>query len=167
MIPRRMIPQRMVPQTLCWSVHLISEKSIWKNQVRWTVFLVYFELNFYCTACVVCKKQLSNWFLQAKKPVRRTWVFQFDFSKFKYRSTRGMSTRSVQIAQLFCIKCLIFNQYSKQHLKERLSFWHWNVCALNTKQMPPWKTIVASGGARNSNDWHGHQLYEMYFVPCM
>ena len=25
--------------------------------------------------------------MQTKNPVRRTWVFQFDFSKFKYRST--------------------------------------------------------------------------------
>ena len=29
-------------------LYLISEKSIWKNQVRRTGFLVYFELDFYC-----------------------------------------------------------------------------------------------------------------------
>ena len=29
-------------------LYLISEKSIWKNQVRQTGFLVYFALNFYC-----------------------------------------------------------------------------------------------------------------------
>jgi drug/metabolite transporter (DMT)-like permease len=29
-------------------LYLISEKSIWKNQVRQTGFLVYFELDFYC-----------------------------------------------------------------------------------------------------------------------
>ena len=28
-------------------LYLISEKSIWKNQVRRTGFLVYFELDFY------------------------------------------------------------------------------------------------------------------------
>ena len=29
-------------------LYLISEKSIWKNQVQQTRFLVYFELDFYC-----------------------------------------------------------------------------------------------------------------------
>ena len=29
-------------------LYLISEKSIWKNQVRRTGFLVYFQLDFYC-----------------------------------------------------------------------------------------------------------------------
>ena len=29
-------------------LYFISEKSIWKNQVRWTGYLVYFDLNFYC-----------------------------------------------------------------------------------------------------------------------
>ena len=36
-------------------LYLISEKSIWKNQVRWTEFLVYFELDFYC----LCSLQKS------------------------------------------------------------------------------------------------------------
>ena len=63
-----------------------------------------------------------------------------------------------------CFQWKLHNQFC---FSQETFFWHWNVCALNTKQMPPWKTIVASGGARNSNDWHGHQLYEMYFVPCM
>jgi len=29
-------------------LYLISEKSIWKNQVQRTGFLVYFKLDFYC-----------------------------------------------------------------------------------------------------------------------
>ena len=29
-------------------LYLISEKSIWKNQVKRTEFLVYFELDIYC-----------------------------------------------------------------------------------------------------------------------
>ena len=89
-------------------LYLISEKSIWKNQVRQTGFLVYFKLNFYClcdlqrvflpgglttiaiwewifTACVTCKNQFRNWFLQVKNPVHRTWFFKLDFSKIKYR----------------------------------------------------------------------------------
>ena len=36
-------------------LYLISEKSIWKNQFRWTGFLVYFELDFYC----LCRQQKS------------------------------------------------------------------------------------------------------------
>ena len=36
-------------------LYLISEKSIWKNQVQQTRFLVYFELDFYC----LCSLQKS------------------------------------------------------------------------------------------------------------
>ena len=36
-------------------LYLISEKSIWKNQVRQTGFLVYFKLDFYC----LCSLQKS------------------------------------------------------------------------------------------------------------
>ena len=36
-------------------LYLISEKSIWKNQVGRTGFLVYFKLNFYC----LCSLQKS------------------------------------------------------------------------------------------------------------
>ena len=36
-------------------LYLISEKSIWKNQVQQTGFLVYFELDFYC----LCSLQKS------------------------------------------------------------------------------------------------------------
>ena len=43
------------------ALHLISEKSIWKNQVRQTGYLVYFELDFYClTACVAWENQFRN-----------------------------------------------------------------------------------------------------------
>ena len=36
-------------------LYLIPEKSIWKNQVQWTGFLVYFKRNFYC----LCSLQKS------------------------------------------------------------------------------------------------------------
>ena len=36
-------------------LYLISEKSIWKNKVRRTGFLVYFKLDFYC----LCSLQKS------------------------------------------------------------------------------------------------------------
>jgi len=63
-------------------LYLISEKSNWKNQVPQTGFLVYFKLDFYC----LCS-QIN--FLQAKKPVRRTWFFQIAFSKIKLQINRG------------------------------------------------------------------------------
>ena len=53
-------------------LYLISEKK-----VRLTGFSVYFELNFYCLCSL--QNQLWNWFLQAKNPVHRTWVFPLDF----------------------------------------------------------------------------------------
>ena len=43
--------------------------------------------NYIFTACVACKNQFRNWFLEAKNPVCRTWFLQFDFSKIKYRLT--------------------------------------------------------------------------------
>ena len=58
-----------------------------KNQVRRTGFLVYFKLDFYCLCSL--QKSISKLILQAKNPVRRTWLFQLDFSKFKYRSIWG------------------------------------------------------------------------------
>ena len=35
---------------------------------------------------------------------------------------RSMFNQPVQIAQLFYMECLIFNQYSKQHLKKDFPF---------------------------------------------
>jgi len=69
----------------CWSA-LVSEKSIWKNHVQRTGFLVFFELDIHCL------RSLQNWFLQAKNSVCR--FFQLDFSKFKYRSKRGEITKN-------------------------------------------------------------------------
>ena len=39
-------------------LYLISEKSIWKNQVWRTGFLVYFELDFYCL-CSLCRLKIQ------------------------------------------------------------------------------------------------------------
>ena len=44
-------------------LYLIFEKSIWKNQVRRTGFLVYFELDFYCLRSLQ-KSRLSNLIFQ-------------------------------------------------------------------------------------------------------
>ena len=51
--------------------YLISEKSIWKNQVLRTGFLLPV-----CLACVACKNQFRDWFLQVKNPVPRKWFFK-------------------------------------------------------------------------------------------
>ena len=66
-------------------LYLISEKSSWKDQVWWTGFLVYFELDFYCLCSL--QKSISKLILQTENPARWPWVFQLNFSKFKYRST--------------------------------------------------------------------------------
>ena len=50
--------------------------------------------NLIFSACVACKHQFWNWFLQAKNPVHRTWFFQLAFSKLKYRETGGMAFKS-------------------------------------------------------------------------
>ena len=55
-------------------LYLIFEKSIWKNPVRRTGFLVYF--NWIFTACVAYKNQFQNCFLQVKNPVCWTWFFK-------------------------------------------------------------------------------------------
>ena len=62
-------------------LYLISEKSIWKNQVRPTGF--YSFSNWLFTACVAYKNQFQDWLLQARNSALRTWLFQLDFSKFK------------------------------------------------------------------------------------
>ena len=72
-------------------LYLISEKSIWKNQVGQTDFLVYFKLDFYCL-CGLQKSILKS----AKNRVR---------SKIKYRSTRGYTeTKTFEICMQAIIK---------------------------------------------------------------
>ena len=91
-------------------LYLISEKSIWKNQVQQTGFLVYFELNFYCL-CSLQKSILKLIFAgytgsekQVRNSVCRTWFFQIDFSEIKYRSTEGYSSKNELILHFlkFC-----------------------------------------------------------------
>ena len=95
-------------------LYLNFEKLSWKNNVRWNRFLacknqfriwflqatdavkiqfekwIFYSIwNLIFSACAACKNQFRNWFLKAENSVRRTWLFQLDFSKFKYRSTGG------------------------------------------------------------------------------
>ena len=79
--------------TLCWSV-LDFWKIIWKNQVRQTGFLVYFELDFYCLCSLQKsssklifagqKSSLSNlifttWFFKNQVQINR-WFVEYGIS---------------------------------------------------------------------------------------
>ena len=60
-------------------LHLISEKSIWKNQVRQTGFLLYFELDF-CCLCSLQKTILKLIFVGytgSKNQVRNSLNLHF------------------------------------------------------------------------------------------
>ena len=70
-------------QTVSNPLLISTKKSIWKNQVWQSGFLVYFKLDF--TACAACKNQVWNWFLKAKNPVRRIW-----FSKIHVQINWGI-----------------------------------------------------------------------------
>ena len=45
--------------------------------------------NWILTACLACKNNFRNWFLQAKTSVCQTRFLHLDFSKSNYRSTGG------------------------------------------------------------------------------
>ena len=71
-------------------LYLISEKSIWKNQVQWTGILVYFKLNFYCLCSL--QKSISKLILASytgsKNQVWNRLKIQFielDFSKLIFQ----------------------------------------------------------------------------------
>ena len=61
--------------TPCWSV-----LDFWKLNLEKSS-----SMNWIFTACVACKNQIQNWFLQVKNPVRPTWFFKLDFSQVKYK----------------------------------------------------------------------------------
>ena len=73
-------------------LYLISEKSIWKNQVRRTGILVYFELDFYCL-CNLQKsisKLIFEGYTASKKSVWNRLKIQFvelDFSKLIFQKS--------------------------------------------------------------------------------
>ena len=64
---------------LCWFAPCWSVLDFWKfnleksSSMNWIFSL--FQTGFF-TACVACKNQFRNWFLQAKNPVCRTWFFK-------------------------------------------------------------------------------------------
>ena len=72
---------------------MIFEKSSWKNQVRQTGFLVYFELEFYCLWCSLQKlisKLIFAGYTGSKNQVRNRLKIQFvelDFSKLIFQKS--------------------------------------------------------------------------------
>ena len=56
------IPHDVLPLV---DLYLISEKSIWKNQIRRTGFFVYFELDFYCLCSL--QKSILKWIFAGLK----------------------------------------------------------------------------------------------------
>ena len=82
-------------------LYLISEKSIWKSQVWWTGFLVYFKLDFYC----LCSLQKS--ISKLDFAVCRTWFLQLEFSKFKYRPTGGKRDKGKGVTVQYTTKCSV------------------------------------------------------------
>ena len=73
--------------------------------------------NWISTACIACKNQFRNWFLQVKNPVCRNLIFQLDFSKTKYR----WIGRKAIWSSIWIFKTLIFED---SHLVP-ISFWDW------------------------------------------
>ena len=71
-------------------LYLISEKSIWKNQVWRTGFLVDFELDFYCLCSLqksISKLIFAGWKLGSSNLSFRTWCF-----KIQVQIDRGCGT---------------------------------------------------------------------------
>ena len=81
-------------------LYLISEKSIWKNQVRQTGFLVYFELDFYCL-CSLQKSILKLNFLKIfickildyQKAYQTTWRCISMDHKTAFKMTLGQNEK--------------------------------------------------------------------------
>ena len=70
-------------------LYLISEKSIWKNQVWQTGFLVYFKLDFNCL-CSSLKKSISNQIFVGWKSSLLNLSFPTWFFKTQVQINRGM-----------------------------------------------------------------------------
>ena len=69
----RLLPYPSVPDF--WQIKL-------ENQLWWTGFLVYFNVDY---GFIACYKQFRNILLQDENQVRRTRFFRLDFSKTKDR----------------------------------------------------------------------------------
>ena len=79
---------------------LFFQFDFWKRFLKNQVGKIKFDKlpisNWIFTACVACKNQIQNWFLEVKNSVRRTWFFKLDFSNliFQKSSTDGESESS-------------------------------------------------------------------------
>ena len=68
-------------------LYLISEKSIWKNQVRRTGFLVYFELDFYCLCSL--QKSISKLIFGGQNSSLSNLIFTTWYFKNQVQINRG------------------------------------------------------------------------------
>ena len=89
-------------------LYLISEKSIWKNQVQRTDFLVYFELDFYCLCSLQKSISKSNWFFSFLNLIFGNW------KKIKWHSIFQKSSgdrQGVMLLESFTMVHLIFQVF--------------------------------------------------------
>ena len=75
-------------------LYLISEKSIWRNHVQWTGYLVYIS-NLSFAAFTACKINVVIDFCKQKIQFVELDFFQLNFSKFKYELTGGESVNKI------------------------------------------------------------------------
>ena len=75
------LPKWMVSP--CWSV-----LDFWKINLEKSS-----SINWSFTACVACKNQSRNWFLQAKNPVCRTGFLKLDYSKNQVQISKGIDSK--------------------------------------------------------------------------
>ena len=74
----------------CWSLLDLCKINLEKSSSTNWIYSLFWNLIF--TACVVCKNQFRNWYLEAKNPVCWAWSLQLDFLKINYRSTGGLGS---------------------------------------------------------------------------
>ena len=141
---------------------MIYEKSIWKNQVskfkyrstdgkrhmklKIAIYLIF-------TACVACKNRFPNWYLQAKNPDRRIWFSQLDFSKFKYRSTKGKRYMKLKIAIYLLVEQHDSSNNSRMQLisqKMVVKVFYW------CKELWIYRLLLIQTLNRSNNIWRIH-----------
>ena len=99
-------------------LYLISEKSIWKNQVRRTGFLVYFKLDFYWLCSL--QKSILKLIFGGQRSSRRTWFLQLDFSSTDQQGECLLTNNNRQlIADLYTFVAKIKNTTEKDCLSIR------------------------------------------------
>ena len=89
-------------------MYLISEKPIWKNQVRRTGFLVYFELDFYCLCSLqksISKLSFPTWFFKIQVQINRglDWQNLSNLQNFNYWIKNDQNTNFDKLPIFFLL----------------------------------------------------------------